>query len=317
MRNAFDAGTASEALVRRIALEPQQESPGAPMAVPETVAGADASDVADYWFRRYLESEIPELRSTSRTDWQNVNAIRQWAYENIPRAASSDMLLEHKYGYSVYNFHPRDVLFLISNNEGGYYCGGTAELLAGIYRSLGYKSHTYNMGQREGAVSHVTTLVEIEFRGRAVTSVQDAYFNFALERNGEPVSFDEILDSLESGDTSAISFQTRRTGCKPVVSARTQESGSQTSSQGHEIRSSASSANSSVNGTRNCHSFSLGTLPELSVYEDWLEAQIGRRNILNLFLFPLGTRGGPEGEELGRKAEQVRRQLIDAMAERN
>jgi hypothetical protein len=197
---------------------------------------------------------------------------------------------------------------MLQQNYGGFHCGGTSELLAGLYGFFGYDAYSYNMGTKEGGLSHVVTLVKIRHNGEEIVAVQDAYFNFALSENEQPLDFLDLLASLEEQDPSQIHIEAGDTDCKPVIVSEGEIEGSRAY---HRKYYSLGPVTVKNDHGLYCHDFSITTYEDMYKYRDWLKSQIGKDNILYLFLFPIGTSGSPEARDLARKATEVRKRLLD------
>jgi hypothetical protein len=263
---------------------------------------------AQYWLKEYLLSKVEVLGDPASGDWEKVIALREWAYEQIPRAAYETSLLESEYGHAIYDEEPAFLLFRFQNNEGGFYCGGTAQVLADLYGLFGYRAYTYNMGNSAGQPTHMLTLVEIESDSRKIVSVQDAYLNFALTKDGKPLDFEELLRDLESDRTSDIRIRTGKSDCKPMIAKVENAPKARSYLAQHYALGPPSEPK---NGRQQfCHDFSLGKFDGRSEYEDWLEQTIGRRDFLYIFLFPIEGSGGPRAVELAQRAAAIRDKLL-------
>jgi hypothetical protein len=171
-----------------------------------------SQQVAQYWFKRTIDAESGV--KNARTDEERIAVLRQWAYKEINRG-SPQCLLDVRYGYKIYERPPSQVLYLAHKHGLGYYCGGTADLLADIYALYGYQSGTINVGDKKSFSTHVTTLVALP---SGIVSMQDAYFGFELRTvSGKIGDFEDFLKALAKGKADDFVFKAGNTHCKPFV----------------------------------------------------------------------------------------------------
>lgn len=272
---------------------------GAAAAAP--AVSPDRAPLARTWFFNYLHAELPILLNAGASDWEKVNAVREWAYRHIPRAAPGAFLDNRN--------KPPEVLFEeFERFQGGFACGGTAELLRDLYIELGYDAYTYDMGTRENDLSHMLTVVRIEHEGQAMFVVQDAYFNFTLRSSdGSPLDLRDLFTSLERRDLSRVQVASGTSTCKPVVTRREDADGNRAyHSQYYEV----GSIEIHEGMARYCHDFSISTFEGLGAYTEWVRARVGSAELLYLFLFPIGTSGGDGIEPIVSEARRVKERLM-------
>jgi hypothetical protein len=149
----------------------------------------------------------------SGDDFEIVAAVRAWAYRNIDRVDSSEGLLPQDHHETSFG----ELVERTALDEGGLFCGGTAQVLKGIFDALGYSAHTYNFGFEGTNLTHVTTAVEISHAGKKLLSVQDGFFDFTLMMDGAPLGLHEALDLLGDRQASRIQIVEDTEGCKPTL----------------------------------------------------------------------------------------------------
>jgi hypothetical protein len=256
--------------------------------------------------KRHLQDQIRVLRDPRTTDFEKVAALRDWAYSHVPTTNSEALTLEALHGYQIYQ-EPLPKLFSrFSSLEGGFFCAGTAETLAKLYRLYGYEAYTYNMGSPDGHPSHVVTLVRIHDGGKSILSVQDAYLNYALVRKGHPLGFRQLLASLERGTISSIQYLSGDVHCKLLLVKADEVLKARSGLMKLKIR--FGPVLETWNG-RSCFCYDLQVAAVAPDFEQWLNRRLPQHNFLDLFLFPLGVDGGPDALELPQLAAAVRNSL--------
>lgn len=145
----------------------------------------------------------------SGDDYAIVSAVREWVYAHVDRAAGAEELLDWS-GVDL-----DEVFARMENGEGGFYCAGAAMILTMVYEALGYHALYYGMGIAGG--SHAVTLVDIDVAGDRVWSIQDAYLDYSIERNGAPADFVEMYRALDAGRDEGFVAASPRRNCKPIL----------------------------------------------------------------------------------------------------
>lgn len=232
-----------------------------------------------------------------------VNAIRSWAYENIPRA-HPDLLLESSVP-ELWSETASAIFGRIRNREGAFFCGGTSTLLTKIYHGFGYEAYGWNMGNPLGGESHVVTVVKVANGDEEILTIQDAYFDYTLLLDARPADLLQLLDVLASGEIERVSAHRGFGACKPVY----------TDLDGHRNIHSQyyrifDTPKSNVDVGEYCIDFYLGTFlrhdPSGAQMLDWVEAQGLGRSFFNMFLLPISTSGEREIEAAAEKARSLR-----------
>jgi hypothetical protein len=124
---------------------------------------------------------------------ERIREIRRWVYRNTD-VASRPFLLDDK--TCPINSLPLDAVYVFySQDQGGHFCGGIADVLAKTYRALGYESYSLHYGER-GQFTHATTLVRVQGK----LYLEDAYFNYRLvDDQGNVLDFNESQRRLTLG----------------------------------------------------------------------------------------------------------------------
>ena len=115
---------------------------------------------------------------------EEVESIRQEAYKLIDLTGSTEPLDHDRIGA-----HGLKDAFI--KNDGGVLCAGSALMLHGAYRDLGYNAYIFSYGF-ENTLTHTVVLVEIN----GELYLQDAHYNYSFRK---PL-FD-ILKDLINGIT--------------------------------------------------------------------------------------------------------------------
>lgn len=152
-----------------------------------------------------IATEYPLIISPFSSAYDKVNMLRQWSYEHT-KASSKHNLLEEDKSFGFYNKNVAELFTAFSQYKGGVWCGGSAYALMKLYQSYGYKAYTVDSGE-VGVMTHVVTIVEIDFDGRKILSVQDPTFNITYENSsGIPYSYFEFLKMLKEHNHNNITI---------------------------------------------------------------------------------------------------------------
>ncbi|MCG8588796.1 MAG: hypothetical protein MJE66_05850 [Proteobacteria bacterium] len=300
IRTRVEPPVRSRLRLRSLAISP----PPDPGRRGKRVRIPESPDIADYWLTETMRASVPSLSRSDTGDWEKVNAIRDWAYGQIPRA-EPDTLLETIYP-DRRSLGAAAELYLNREGVGGHYCGGTAQLLAKLYHRVGLEAYTYDMGTTEGNLSHVVTLVRIDHEGQPLVVVQDAYLNFTLTVGEKPLGFRHLIELLADDRLEEISVRRGNSDCKLVLVDRHRAEGVH-----HYHTGLYRTGPIRARGDRAvfCHDFNFATLDTRESYDEAAERLVGRRGLLYLFLAPLGTSGEDEVVALARQAREARSRL--------
>ncbi len=265
------------------------------LSTAETIPSFE--EAASYWLRQYLITVIPGLVGAS--DWEKTSLLREWAYREIDRAGVESTLDPMR--IRIPSQHPARILPLLIEDRGGFFCGGTSEQLARIYRLFGYTAYAWNMGT-EDPITHSTTLVRLPDE-RGALAIQDAYFNFSVLVDGRPLDFSVLLERLEAKNLDGIDVQTGVSERKEFIFREDRrdvvEAYLRREYRGEEVVSTPTHAVFE-------HRFNLETYPERFMFEDWIEDRVGERNLLYLFLWPTTVSGDDRVHELAARAREIR-----------
>ncbi|MBI2766749.1 MAG: hypothetical protein HYX53_12690 [Chloroflexi bacterium] len=258
----------------------------------------DYEQIARFWLKQYVEEQVPVLANPAADDWTKVNALREWAYGFIDSAAPV-CLLDNDYGAQI-SQKLAFVMELLLENRGGFACGGTANVLTGLYRLFGYTSYAYNMGQLEGSWTHVVSLVQIMVDGRSVLSVQDAFLGFTLKEDGQPLDFSRLLDLLGSRQADRVEIASTKQMCKPAALPAASPGAVEELGKYYTI----SYLGTDGRVTEYCYDLNLKTLATGPEYVQAIANRTGQANFLYIFLLPLGTSGEAPAEALAAHAKE-------------
>ncbi len=154
---------------------------------------------------RRIYSERKDLYSDDITDFERVNLVRDWVYENTISAGTNIMhisteedTLETK---NIYNKLVK-IFKMEETNIGGFYCDGFSNSLTYLYQALGYKAASFHLRleDMDTTNAHTLTIVQIDVNGTLKWIVEDATFNLTYtDENGNALTIDEIQKYLKQG----------------------------------------------------------------------------------------------------------------------
>jgi len=154
--------------------------------------------------------------------------IDQDYFNSLPPTVQCDLLRRHLAKYANRGFTPNQDFFIeelvedwehmlpsvriheMQTHEYHITCGKISYLLRDIYRSMGWKSATYNFGISNSSYTHEATLVAIDQK----VIFQDAFYNYSLKEGEEALGFFEFLRRIKTGadenyfssDTTTVSL---------------------------------------------------------------------------------------------------------------
>lgn len=129
------------------------------------------------------------------TQWDTVNRIREWAHANIDLATPSS-LLDQDPSFNFFNKSTPEIFAAFFNDRGGVWCGGAAYALMELYKLFGFRASLIDFGKPD-VMTHVVTLVTIDFGGRPRTVIQDATLNLTyVTRDARPYDYLQLLAAL-------------------------------------------------------------------------------------------------------------------------
>lgn len=310
VRNWATGNNASRAVIESITIETM--SPGTTSRQSaETMdsaarRAATAQTASQYWFSRYVENEIPALTNPAATDWERVCGMREWAYARISMGESTASILEAKHGYAIYQEPLEEIMRKLDSGEGGFLCAGFSVLLKRLYELCGYSAYTYNMGSPSGLGTHMVSLVDITYEGKTITTVQDSMFNLSFVRDGKPLDFAGLLWLLQRRRAGDADIAGGARVMKPLVGSPEKIDRWIEENGRHYLLGSRTVTGGQA---RVDHNLSIANYHRRSIFENWLESEIGERDLRYLYLCPLGSSGGSKAEALVEAAREARRRL--------
>lgn len=142
-------------------------------------------------------ADRPQIAAATN-DWQKVNQIREWAYQQIDNSTIGDGVTLDFHGMT-----PEQMLAAFDADQAGVNCGGASYFLAAAYNAFGFDAATVGGGTVEKG--HMVTLVRIEApNGNTVESVQDALVNVTYATGDNPYDFGQIQRMLADGETPQL-----------------------------------------------------------------------------------------------------------------
>lgn len=135
--------------------------------------------------KQLVIKDYPQLENKNISDFEKVNYIRQWAFQNILWHVIPS--LDNKKEFKFYSKNAAQIFSAYYRKEGEVLCGGSAQSLMKLYEDFGYQAYTMDMGIPGTTVTHVVVLVSIEANAKKVLSIQDPTFNLTYVNNyGNP-----------------------------------------------------------------------------------------------------------------------------------
>lgn len=217
----FSNDSSDEAVIAQHKSQPVlgREWPGLQRVSDETLA---VENYAALIYRIY--NERPALRE-QLSEAERVCILRDWIYETIPAAATSDTMIDI-YDPEISNADPGIFLLNVLNKteqgDQGFFASGMAYSLACLYRLFGYSAFSIDyaaVNSADSLTSHVSVLVDIG-ADEAVWILQDPTFNLTYcDINLEPLEYSQLLLYLGQHRDAEILVQYGSTGEKMVVSS--------------------------------------------------------------------------------------------------
>lgn len=151
-------------------------------------------------FLQYLQSSIDTMSS----DFEKTSYIREKTAElidvgyGVRDAKTIDKNWPSWVAERYYNVFLRD--------SATVHCGGSAHFLKGVYKDLGYRATTYDMGCADAAITHQLTLVWSE--QEQDYWVQDAFLNVSVKDNqNQPLPFNSLISLLAQHKSNEIKVE--------------------------------------------------------------------------------------------------------------
>jgi hypothetical protein len=196
-------------------------------------AGQRAGGMTDPELRNWVAREYPAIR-TAPDDWARVQILREFSYRHTNSATGVDTAA-YAAGAKVVNdvwtgkMTVGDGYRFFDKNGGGVVCGGTAEMLAKLYRAFGFGgSWIIRIGWATPTplgsnFGHVQTLVRIKDRGNLIYVVNDAVTNSTYTRSDgrSPLDYRDMLYLLAQNRADLICTIAGLAGSRQSPPART------------------------------------------------------------------------------------------------
>lgn len=169
--------------------------------IPEKVSPQDA---LTHSLKQSVATAIPEINNPSISNWEKVNLLRRWAYQNSDLAMTKGCLIDSP------DLRPKSVAEIFSSfqqDAGGVWCGGMSIFLMKLYEQYGFESYALNMGKPSvsQSLTHVLVLVKIPHKGRNLLVVQDSLFNNTYTHlDGSPLDYFELIKLLKNRQENKI-----------------------------------------------------------------------------------------------------------------
>lgn len=141
------------------------------------------------------DNEMMVKLSNCNNEYEKVCKIREFAYSHIDWGSKPNWQYGDSSVYDIYDYY--------ENDKGGAYCGLAARYLTKLYDHYGFKSCTYDMGDSKHEATHVTVVVQIDFNGKTINTVQDPTFNFTIvDTNLQPIDLLKLVQQIAKEETN-------------------------------------------------------------------------------------------------------------------
>lgn len=187
----------------------------------------DKNILSDKEIIRTIVNETPSLKyPNTLTDFEIANAIREWAFKNVPVVFyNAELRVEDKEKVSsAYRVPLGKRILMFREGEAGAWCSATATTLSDIFNLFGFESYTIDIGDiynNEKKATHSLTLVKIRHEGKEILSAQDAYLNYTvIDSTGSPLDYFDILALLKKQEEDQVVFQYGAEQQKPRLVAK-------------------------------------------------------------------------------------------------
>lgn len=155
--------------------------------------------IESFILKQLISKNYPWIKY-EKNEFIKVNLLRQYTYENVDMGKP---LLGPE-------FNKKSALELLTaffQDKGGMMCRGHAFTLMKIYEVFGFRSYVLSMG-RPNIVNHSLVLVETNYNGHKILSIQDPYFNITyIHQDGFPLDYFEFLSILKAKRHNLIKIQ--------------------------------------------------------------------------------------------------------------
>lgn len=156
-----------------------------------------ATQQESFTLNHIISQKYLNLTNRQMDDWQKVNILRQWAYENAD-VASNSCLLQNNPSFKFYSKSATELFEVFAQDKGGVWCAGKAFALMRLYQYYGFDSYVLSYG-KNGLITHAVTLVKINHQGKDILAVEDSYFNLAYaNRDNSPLDYFQLIKLLKN-----------------------------------------------------------------------------------------------------------------------
>jgi len=199
--------------------------------------------------------------------------------------------------FDVYTNSVSNTLYRLGKEQKGFLCAGAAYNLKFLYHLFGYRSYVMNYGW-PGSFTHVITLVEIEHKGKRLITLQDAFLNMTIvDKKGEPIDYRSLIEELLIKNFGAMEVRHDPT-TRLIFVSKVDNAFAIKLEQLGAARISESDKVISLVAPQNDPTFMPNAIDYRLHCLNFIEKKTGERHILMLFLYPIGTSGESEAENL-------------------
>ena len=156
--------------------------------------------------KQRIELAYPQLQNPKTNDFEKVNILREWVFNNVAWASNTLQVKEY-----IWNKEAPELFDILKDmdqkNKGGVDCSGYAYALMKLYKLFGYESYAYHYGNLDGW-NDVITLVAIKYKGKEVLVAQQALFDSVITNNiNEPYDFLRLLTDIKANKIDEAKIQ--------------------------------------------------------------------------------------------------------------
>jgi len=152
------------------------------------------------------------------TDWEVVQALRDWAYAHVCEQEEIEATLDQREDFAYAEADAPTIFTAFEQRLGGVWCGGIGQALHKLYGMYGYTSFVLDCGASQTGSTHISNLVRIEHRGRALWTVQDAYYGVTyVDMAGDPLDVLAMLWLLDARRHDQVIMRSGPRNARPLL----------------------------------------------------------------------------------------------------
>lgn len=167
----------------------------------------------DWIMKNIIIKAIPKVLSTSISDFERVNMIREWVNEQTVWGTMPDdkldTMINAKTSLGMYNYY-------LTHTDRAYGCGSYSVYLLKVYQLFGYEAYVYDMG-RDNQFRHSVLLVWIKDGKERKLVIQDPSYNLTyVDRKNRPLDYFQFIDYLKKNKENIVIKKSTGKGHKMI-----------------------------------------------------------------------------------------------------